>query len=255
MGFDLSRSTSSRDLPRALREVSGLTVTPAGKLLAHDDEQAVLREVDPTSGKVVRSFSFVQGGRPIPGDFEGIVAAGGLVYLTTSDGLLLEGAEGADGAAVEPRITRTGLGDVCEIEGLAHDPTDGSLLFACKKANRRELRPFVTLLRWSLSRRALSGAPVRIPIERVASPIGEDDFRPSDLWRDAASGHLLILSSHQGAVAEVTPDGAVVSVRRLARGHPQAEGLAMLPDGTLAVADEGGRGDARLTLYRKTPVR
>jgi len=254
--FDLARPARRLELPAALREVSGLAVTADGKLLAHDDESAVVRELDPATGGIVRSFALVRDGKrgkPLPGDFEGIAVAGGTVYLTTSDGILLEAPlpTGAAGdAPVTARVTDTGLGSLCEIEGLAADPSDGSLLFACKKPLRKDLKPFVTLLRWSLARHAPAGL-IRISLAPVAGPLGEDGFRPSDLCRDAATGHLLIVASHQRAVAEVTADGTVVAVRRLAKGHPQAEGIALLPDGSLAVADEGGRGAGLLTLYRK----
>lgn len=258
-GYDLARPARRLELPAALREVSGLAVTPDGKLLSHDDESAVVREVDPATGAIVRSIALLRegkhgrAGKPLPGDFEGIAIAGGTLYLTTSDGILIEAPlpTGAAGdAPVTARVTDTGLGSLCEIEGLAADPSDGSLLFACKKPLRKDLKPFVTLLRWSLARRAPSGQ-VRIPLARLAGPLGEDGFRPSDLCRDAATGHLLIVASHQRALAELMADGTVVAVRRLAKGHPQAEGLALLPDGTLAVADEGGRGTGLLTLYRK----
>lgn len=254
-GYDLARPARRLELPAALREVSGLAVTPDGRLLAHDDESAVVRELDASTGAIVRSIALVREGKrgkPLPGDFEGIAVAGGTLYLTTSDGILVEAPlpAAAGDPQVTARATDTGLGSLCEIEGLAADPSDGSLLFACKKPLRKDLKPFVTLLRWSIARHAPSGQ-VRIPLTLLAGPLGEDGFRPSDVCRDAATGHLLIVASHQRALAEVTADGTVVAVRRLVKGHPQAEGLALLPDGTLAVADEGGRGAGLLTLYRK----
>ena len=46
-----------RRLPRRLREISGLAVTSDGRLFGHDDERAVIYEIDVEGGQIVKSFA------------------------------------------------------------------------------------------------------------------------------------------------------------------------------------------------------
>ena len=59
-------------LPRALQEVSGLTMAPNGNLLAIADEKGAVYEVSMTEPFVDRRTGF--GDPPVKADFEGIAA-------------------------------------------------------------------------------------------------------------------------------------------------------------------------------------
>ena len=63
------------DLPKSLREVSGLAFTADGRLFAHDDERAIVYQLDYSDGAVVKRFAL--GDPPDEDDFEAIA--------TTSD--------------------------------------------------------------------------------------------------------------------------------------------------------------------------
>ena len=84
----------------------------------------------------------------------------------------------------------------------------------------------------------------------VASATGERRFRPSSLDVDTRSGRLLLLSAGDAALAELNTQGAVMSARSLEGAHQQPEGVAVLPNGALVIADEAGeRGSAMLSIY------
>ncbi|HEV8266675.1 MAG TPA: hypothetical protein VGR00_00520 [Thermoanaerobaculia bacterium] len=245
--YDLSKPAARFALPRPLREISGLATTDDGRLFGHDDETAALHQIDPRSGRIVKSFGFGKG--PTRGDFEGLAIAGKRFFLTTSDGVVLEGAEGEDAVAVPYRKIETGFGATCEIEGLAYEPKGDVLLFACKTPRDDADRSWVTILRFSLASRAPL-SPLRIPQRAITRGSSRRRVHPSGLERDPVSGHYVFVASKESALVEVTPEGEVVAVKWLDRGvHPQAEGIAFLPDGTLAIADEGKRGAGTLTLY------
>ena len=72
-------------LPKKLRELSGLAMTVDGRLFAHDDEQAKIHQIDCTSGKVIKSFSV--GKKTLRGDFEGLTIANNIFYLVSSNGI------------------------------------------------------------------------------------------------------------------------------------------------------------------------
>jgi uncharacterized protein YjiK len=250
--YDLEAPPGDRwELPRALDEISGLAIDADGRVFAHQDERAIIFELEPSTHRVARQFTF--GSPAIPGDFEAIALVGDSVVLVTSDGVLYVGARGRDGAAVPFVTYATGVGRSCEVEGLAYEPGDRSLLLACKVPRDAFTRGHVTIFRWSLDRRRLvEPAPLHIPVARLAHPIGASDFRPSDLTRDPRTGRFLLLAARERAIAELTPDGQVERVVRLQRKlHRQPEGIAITPDGALLVSDEAARGHATLSVYTR----
>jgi len=250
--YDLAANPADRwALPKALQEISGLAADGSGRLFAHDDEQAVIYQLDPATHRIVKRFSF---GQPaLRGDFEAIAVVGSQIIITTSDGVLYAGREGRDGESV-PYVTQaTGAGRACEIEGMAYEAADRALLFACKTPRVPSLSGRVALLRWSLDRRALDERPaLSIPMHQVTHQLKSSEFHPSELLRVPASGHYLLLSGREHAVVELAADGSVVSASRLRRAdHRQAEGLAIGTDGSLLVADEGAGRRGTITVYRR----
>ncbi|HET7584899.1 MAG TPA: SdiA-regulated domain-containing protein [Gemmatimonadaceae bacterium] len=243
-------------LPVSLREVSGLAVAGDGALLAHDDETGAVSVIDPRTGSVrprwpdaVRDAAG-QAQRDAPrGDFEGIAVAEGHVILSTSTGTLLEYA-GESGAT--ERSVVTGLGSQCELEGLEYDGATQSLLLPCKQTRGSSLTgrlvifavPIATLRPDSLPR-------VSVPFSSLfGDSVRGDALHPSAIAIDPRSGHLLVLAARERVLLEMTQRGALVRVARLSpHAHPQPEGIAILRDGTLAIADEGAGGRGRITLY------
>lgn len=75
-------------------------------------------------------------------------------------------------------------------------------------------------------------------------------FQPSGIERHPMSGNYFVTAALQGAIAEITPAGEVVAIKRFsARRHRQPEGITFAPDSTLILADEGAGKKVRLTLY------
>jgi hypothetical protein len=249
--FDFRTPPAERwELPSSLREISGLAVDSAGRVFAHDDERAIIYQLDPAARRIVKRFSF---GRPAArGDFEAIAVAGEQLILTTSDGVLYAGREGEDGAAVPFTVQATGAGRLCEIEGMVYPPGERALLFACKEPRTRALRGHFAVLRWSLERKALDPRPcIFFPLADLTRDLEVSEFHPSEMVRLAGSGRYLVLASREHAIAEVDEQGKVVAVARLRhRDHPQAEGLAVAKDGSLLVSDEGGNGRGTVSVYR-----
>jgi uncharacterized protein YjiK len=80
----------------------------------------------------------------------------------------------------------------------------------------------------------------------------EPAFQASDITMDPATGHLVVLASHQRALLEFTSNGDVVREFSLPdpKKHPQPEGIAITRDGLLVVSDESVRSPAAITVYR-----
>src|SRR5262245_21845829 len=235
-------------LPRRLREISGLAVSSDGRLFGHDDERAVIYEIDVEDGQIVKSFAV--GDPPRSAYFEGLaVAPQDVFWITTSRGVLYRFAEGSDGAHVASEKFDAGLADICEVEGLAYCPAEDGLILAGKEHHARAMRDTVSLYLWRFSGAA---EPWRsIPEAEIAAVAGVRRFRPSSIEVDARSGRLLVLSAQKSALAELSAEGALLCARAL--DHEQPEGVAVLPDGALVIVDEAeGGGRALLSIYPRT---
>lgn len=236
-------------LPRALEEISGLAMTPDGRLFAHDDERAVFYELDMDTGGILKTFSAGIGG--VAGDFEGIAVVGERFFLSTSMGEILETAEGRPSSSMSFRVHETGLGSRCELEGLAYDPRAGTLLLPCKEPRVKKLEGHVVVFSVALS----TMRPLLVP--RVFTPLGrledfhlKDEFYPSGIEIHPGTGNILIISAREEAILELSSQGTLLGGQELPRrAHPHPEGITFAPDGSLLLADEGQRGRARLTRY------
>jgi len=236
-------------LPNTLREVSGLATSADGRVFAHGDERAVILELD--AGRQRATKAFAMGPRGVPGDFEGIAIADGRFWLVTSNGVLYESAEGADGAEVTVRTHDTGVGAQCEVEGLAHDPTANTLVMACKEPRVRALRGVVAIFSWSIPRKTVVRT-LRMRADLLGRAVGASSFHPSAIERDSTTGHWLLLAARERAVVEITPEGSIVGgVRLPRRDHQQPEGITIASDRSLLIADEGGGRAGTLSVYRR----
>jgi uncharacterized protein YjiK len=240
-------------LPGRLREISGLAVTDAGRLFAHDDERGVIYEIDPVEGRLVKAFAL--GDVTAADDFEGIAVVDDRFYLVSSNGRLYESAEGEDGERMLFNTYGTGVGRRCEVEGLAFEPADRTLLLVCKTPRDPELRESVNIYRWSVDQRAMaSDSLIRISRAALTEGIPGNRFSPSGIERHPETGHYFIVAAPEEAIAVVDAAGEVLWVETFPDGaHRQAEGITFAPEGSLLIADEGGGGRARLSRYERHP--
>lgn len=246
---DFGRRTGRFDLPGRLDEISGLAVSPDGRLFGHDDERARIHLIDPVAGEAGKRWDV--GDEPVRGDFEGIAIVGERFFLVSSQGLLYEFREGQDRASVPYRVTDMGVGATCEVEGLDYDPVDDALLLACKVSVPD--RGAIVVHRAPLDPTGPRLTPLTIPRgQLVAHGLGPE-FDPSGIAVDP-TGTLVLVSARQEAIVEVDRSGRVLAALRLSRSrHPQPEGIAFGADGTLYLADERSGRDARVTLYARVP--
>ena len=237
-------------LPGKLLEISALAMTPDDRLLAVDDERAVVFEIDYVSGGLIKAFAL---DKPVlRGDFEGLAVLDQTVYLMTSDGDIYSAPEGGDGERVEYERHKTGLGSECEFEGLAADRSAGRLLLLCKNVRKKAEIDTLSIYAWdAASEKLLPKDQIELPIRDISLALRLRRLHPSGIVVDAESGNLLLVAAREQVLIELEGDGKFVGARRLElpRRHPQAEGIELAPDGRLILADEGGKSRARLSLY------
>ncbi len=235
-------------LPKRLREISGLALTPDERLLAVADEKAIVYELDYQEGKIIKSFAL--GDPAVRADFEGIAVLGDTVWLMTSDGLLFAATEGADGRSVPYQRYDTDHGDYCELEGLAQDRATATLLLVCKHAKSKQ--DDLMIFEWSASIDGIEhNRDVAVPEALITGIIDKKRISPSGIAVDPQTGERVLVAARQGVLVRLTADGVLseaILLKKKGR-HKQAEGIEMTRDGRLLIADEGGGGRARLAVY------
>jgi len=216
------------------------------RLLAHDDEEGKVYELDPRRGTIIKSFTIGNGPKK---DFEAITIAGDDIYMLVSDGVLYRFREGANNSRVKYQVIDTHLGKECEFEGLAFDSTLNSLLLACKNVGTKHLKDSLVIYRWRLDGKGHRLSMLTVPLSRILPSIGEKDLHPSDITVDPLTGNYVLVASIERAIFEITPTGDVVFARKLPGDHEQAESVAITPDSILIVGDEAKHHPAVITLY------
>ncbi|MEZ5921633.1 MAG: hypothetical protein R3C60_09820 [Parvularculaceae bacterium] len=237
-------------LDAQLREVSGLTPASANSVFAHDDEYAIIHEISLEDGRIIRSFAL---GKPtVPGDFEGITRVGDVIYLTTSKGVILEASIAKHGHRSRFNMYETGAGDICNIEGIAPAAEAGAFLLLCKFSREEPQSRRLQIFEWSLKTRL---QPARLVVDRPYDELlpkkAAKEFRPSDIYRDGKTGEFFILTV-SGGVLQLNAKGEAIRYQPLdEKTHPQPEGLAIMANGDVIIADEGKKRAGELTVYTR----
>ncbi len=248
--YDLEdKKPSSVELPRKLREISGLAMSPDGRLFAHNDESGVVYEVDYLKGKIVKSFSL--GRFAVRADFEGLAIVGDRFFLVTSWGNLYEFSEGGDREYVAYKMYRTALTLAHDVEGLCYDPDTHSLLMACKEYPGKGYAKSKAVYAFSLETMKLDKKPrFLLPLRELRRKSRHKPFMPSGIERHPKTGTFFVLTAQGESVIEISPTGELLGQVFFRGGtHKQAEGITFAPDLTLLISDEGGTKRAELTRY------
>jgi uncharacterized protein YjiK len=251
--FPLTRDTMLQwKLPDRLKEISGLALSPDGRLFAVADEIAAVYELDYQKGEIIKRFAY---GEPVVrGDFEGITFYNDKIWLTTSSGEIYSGSEGADREQLPYQRYQSGLDATCEIEGLTAQAATASLLLLCKKLWKGSELDRLAIFRWSVSNKRLDrDATILLPEEAIFRQLKVDRFNPSGIAIPPHGESFVIVASRQRALVEVSLDGQLLVARKLKgkNRHRQAEGIEITEDARLLIADEGGSHKARLAVYSK----
>ncbi len=234
-------------LPKQLREISGLVALNDEEVFAVNDERARIFGLNPQTGAVTRQF--VLGDKPLRGDFEGITLHQGMLYLVTSNGVLYAVELDNTDSYTAPKRYDLELNALCELEGLAAEPGTPRLWVVCKTCYPKTDQPAIYLYAWSTATQA------RQPSADVRIALGDakQKFSPSGLVFSADAQQLYVVAAKQAALAKIdwSPNPAVQSIAQLptSPAHRQTEGIALLSNNHLLLADEGGKKSGRLTRY------
>lgn len=263
--YSLESKTTIK-LPKKLQELSGLAMTPDGRLFGHNDERADIYQIDQSNGSIIKSFSI--GEKTLKKDFEGIAIVEDLFYLVTSDGDLYEFKEGEDKSEVSYKKYKTGLSSKNDVEGLCYDPDTETLLLACKGYPGKGYDGKRAVYSFSLSNKKLKKKPRFLisikEVNNLTDPnfvqklgdfflLTENSFAPSGIARHPENHSFYILSSQGSTILEISADGELKGRILLdKKHHNQPEGITFAKNLSLLIGDEGGNGKAKITTYPVT---
>jgi uncharacterized protein YjiK len=251
-GYDFtSNKAEQKMLSKELREASGVAFTSDGRLLCHNDEQGIIYEIDYHTGNIRQRFCL---GKFLVyhDDLEGIAAKKGdarrdTIFIVNSSGKILRFLPGKNEEKISFQAFQTPLTARNNVEGLAYDPATDCLLLACKGEAGLDFRKPLpadqkAVYAFSLKTYKLLPKPrFLISMSKITGRIGEKDFCPSSIEYDPRTGNFFVLAAKGSAIVEMDASGNLLGVSSLPKSvHPQPEGVAIAPDGTMVICNEGG---------------
>jgi uncharacterized protein YjiK len=248
--FDMkNRPVREVKLPKKISEASGLAMSDDGRLFCHDDEKAVIYQLDERTGRIIKEFQL--GARPVYGDFEGIAIKGPTFYLVTSSGNIYEAEEGNDNEGVSYRFYSTYLTEKNDVEGLEYDGTNNCLLLACKGDPVKGYAGYKVVYAFDLRSMTLRDQPqLLISIKAVQADARKGNFAPSGIAWQQRSETFFIISAAGESIIEITREGIVLGQEELPRKvNPHPEGITFAADGTMIICNDGQGDRGSLTFY------
>ncbi len=242
--YSLSEPDDKFFLPYALAEISGLSFKPPGTLLAVQDEDGILYELDFENKKVVESIKFES-----PGDFEGVELVGDTVFIIESDGDIR--LFSLSNQSKTQKIS-TPLESKNDTEGLGYDPARNILLIACKdEAGINKKIKGKAVYAFDLATMTLRENPHFTITQKDMEDFYEHhrefdyeaarfQFQPSGIAYNSSDGYYYILAHLGKILLVVNPEGRIVasySIPGALLGQP--EGICFSPAGDLYLASEG----------------
>lgn len=252
-GYDMA-APAEREMGKVLTEISGLNYnTDSNTLLAISDNEENIFEINLRAEKlkdyVVNFYK--------KADYEELVKIKDTVYVMISDGTLV--AVPANGQVSDSSVRAYPFPsqDKNDFESLYHDGEANALIMICKECEVEKGKEIRTAYKFDLAtKRFDSTAFYTISQDSVKQLLKNEDadFKPSAaaihpiekrLYILASAGQLLVITDLKGAVQEaynLNPDT-----------HPQAEGIAFSPAGTMYISNEGKYGKATLQVFPYKP--
>ena len=245
--YDLKRPDQKYFLPYVLEEISGLTYSPRGTLIAVDDESGKLFEFDPIEKKIVHSIEFYKAD-----DYEGVELVDNELFVLKNDGDLFRFTYSEDKKTKADKYENK-LSGKNDTEGLGYDHELNALLIACKE--------YPGLDKEQISGRAFYKVNL-VTMELVEDPIftispeklkkfwesykeiiydqNRIKFKPSAIATHPISGNYYILSSVGKMLIITDKKGDIQATYPIApRILGQPEGLCFDQNGNMYISSEG----------------
>lgn len=255
---DLISTNEVIDVPKDLKEISGISFVNDSVVAAVEDENGVLYFFDLYKKEIIREFSFAE-----EGDYEDLARKDNIMYVVRADGVIYQLVDFED---EHPQITyyETPLKSKNDIEGMAYDTKNNRLLLSVKEKNlsKKESEDEVkNIYQFTLNDMKFHEEPVfRIYLKDIENAFKGDKLieaskhflkaagnqnlnnviKPSGLTYHPETGKIYVLSSINDFVLVLNEDGSFSEVIRFEGSEfIQPEGIAFNSKGELFISNEG----------------
>lgn len=257
--FFLQKPSKQIELPKELKEISGLSLHQSGNfLLANHDEKGIIFFLNPENGEIQKELDL-----KIKGDFEGIEMVDDIIYMVKSNGELFSNKI-LEKEELEITPYETGLKKKADVEGLAYLEIRNMLILACKgKSGKKSEKNFYGF-------DIEAGSLLPLPLITVSeddiknflakyTKLQEDeikkiskDFSPSGIAIHPITGDWYILSSVGKLLFVLAPTGDILYIEKLDPNmYLQPEGIVFSKDGTqLYISSEAKDQTASLFILK-----
>lgn len=251
LGYDLKNPSAFFELPKDLREISGITYYRDGLLAAVQDERGDVFLIDSKSGNVRERRLFGDNG-----DYEDIAFVDGQFYVLRSDGTVFVFTYDqtfAPGSLIlggerSTKVLKIGLPEGSDVEGLGYDKKTDRLLLAIKEIKNADEPDKRYVYFYDFGRKVswkglvISGMKLRLEARLTGEAAA---FFPSAVAVHPQTDEVYLLAAKGHKLLRLDRQGIIRSVAWLDAGRfPQPEGLCFAPDGTLFVSSEGKKGES-----------
>ena len=231
------------DLPKVLKEISGLTGWKEdGQLLAVQDEDGLFFIVDASTGAIMESFKFGK-----DRDYEGITRNGDVIYVLERDGDLhlidyQQGTKEYNATKLETAFSYRN-----DTEGIAFDPGTNSLLIVPKEDElNEELGAYQRgVYRYHTDSGITDEEPAYVldllEIGQVVYGKEQPYFlKPSGIAVDPLTKDIYVIASVGNILVVIGRDGALKHIEILReKVFKQPEGICFDQSGNLYLSSEG----------------
>lgn len=268
LNYDLENPASTFKLPKALNEISGLSLTKDGnKIVAVQDEKGKVFFINKNNGEVEKDYTFHK-----DGDYEGIEMVDNCIYVVKSNGNIYE-IENIGEANQQTTKHETHLNKSHDVEGLGYDAKRHRLLVACKAVGEASKHPILekNIYAFDLNTNFLEKEPAftlhlndfqeyldnsdhihrfKKIKERFSSAEENLAFASSAIAVNPRTQDIYLLSSQGKMLLVLSSEGKILHLEKLDKEiHRQPEGICFDKDGTLYISNEAKK-DKNAVIYR-----
>lgn len=233
-------------LPKALKEISGITWLSENTIAAVQDEDGILFIYDLEKSKIIEEIRFAGSG-----DYEGIAINNKDAYVMRSDGLLFEIVRFRE---EDKKVSKfqTPFSEKNDMESLTLDAKDHHLITIPKERGLKD-DTIKGLYHIPIDSMKMNITPkIRIDMNDAAlkkykKKKAHETFNPSDVAIHPKTGEYYVIEGTRPKLVILAVDGTIKNVIKLdSDNFPQPEGITFSPEGKLYISTEAGGGKAAI---------
>jgi len=266
--YDLSAPSKHYELPKYLKEISGLSTRTDKKIICLQDEEGLVFQYNTEKKEVTKEFKFGK-----KNDYEGIEFVREIIYALRNDGTIYE-IKNFDSKKQKTKKYTTFLDADYDTEGLGYDAKNHQLLIACKEkaGDRKDWLLKKAIYGFDLKTKKLLEKPVHlIDLEEIHQVLNNSDFqvyatqilsflggkagnhffKPAGIAVHPKTSDLYIVSTVGKILVVLSPSSKVLYAEPLnPKLFRQPEGITFLSDGTLLISNEGAGKRANILKFK-----